>query len=177
MQRTESMVWYVWKMWQSGRSGLRTAAVAALLAGLLISGSGCAGNSEARIEVPETVSPRVARALKDMQSLVSQAYAAYGRKHLTRMAGILDSINERCDDLQGKNQREAATAEEWGGLSEKQYGDVLASLAAMENQAEYCRDYAKALDRSHLEIGWKAFLVQYNMFRRMVERFGGEVES
>lgn len=132
--------------------------------------SGCSGiNEDARIIVPQTVSPRVTRALTEMQSYVSQAYDAKDKRHLRRLSDLSDAVVERCKILRGTRDEPAPPAAEWGGISDEQYGQIIKIVETLELYARSCRDYAKDMQYSRLEGAWKAFVGQYAVLRRVVE--------
>ena len=161
-----------------GISGCRAVWFAALIVLLGIGISGCGSvNEDARLVISDTMSPRLSGILKDLQSHVSAAYSAKERKHLTRLAGIFESINECFDELQGKNKKPAPTAQDWGDISEKEYQEIQKLLAGLENKAELCIDYCRDMHYNHLESGWKAFLSEYSELRKMIDKFGSQESS
>ncbi len=135
--------------------------------------SGCGGvREEARIIIPATMSPRVTRVLEDMQSYVSEAYDAKDKRHLRRLSDLSGAIVERCEILRGTRDAPPPPAEEWGGVSEEQYGQIIGMIETLESTAKWCRDYAKDMQYSRLEGAWKAFVGQYGVLRRVVEGLG-----
>ncbi len=132
--------------------------------------TGCSKpNEQAAFPISSTISPVVAKKLKELQNHVSKAYEAKGRKHLTRLAEIFESINECCDELQGKNKKPAPTAADWGNISTSQHEQIVRTVASLENNAEFCRDYARDMHYSHLELGWKAFVGEYRVLKNLIE--------
>jgi len=151
--------------------GLRMLMWAAVPVGVIV--CGCGGiREEARIIVPETVSPKVTRILQDVQSYVSRAYNAKDGGDLRKLSGLSDAIMECWGQLLEKRGRPAPSAQEWGGVSDQRYSQILKMVEELENQAKWCRDYAGDMRHRQLEVAWSAFVAQYGVFRRVVEDMG-----
>jgi hypothetical protein len=151
--------------------------VVRLLMWVLVAGgvivSGCGGvREEARIIIPATMSPRVTRVLQDMQSYVSEAYSAKDKRHLRRLSELSGAVVECCKTLRGTRDKPAPPAEEWGGISDEQYGQIIKMVETLEDYAKWCHDYGKDMQHSRLEGAWNAFVGQYGVLRRVVEDLG-----
>jgi predicted Ser/Thr protein kinase len=110
---------------------------------------------------PEGFQPRHLLAHSQMAPSVSSILAAIDRCmdkiEKARAAGLvlemdrrLDEINEHCDQLQGKNNNVAPTAQDWN-VDEETYRRIRAVLAKMENDAEGMRSVARHEKASEAE--------------------------
>ncbi|MHC4266220.1 MAG: right-handed parallel beta-helix repeat-containing protein, partial [Planctomycetota bacterium] len=113
------------------------------------------------LPVPDGASERVKTALEKIDT--SMAYIHNAEKNeLPSLARYFNTINESCDDLQGKNEPSPPAPRDWGTLDSEKVFNVLAQLSRIENTAEGCRDLARGNHRELFESHWKTLIEQYN---------------
>ena len=126
------------------------------------------GHRGETLSISPGASGRVAETLTKLSAAMSSLRAAK-QSDLVKMADTFNQVNECCDELEGKNQRLAPPAEEWGALSPASRREILALLPGTENDAELCRDHARRGHLTNLLVQWSILEERYTRLVSLLE--------
>ncbi len=116
--------------------------------------------SGGKLIAPPSASARVTGLVAKIDSAV-QCLRAVEKDQLIDMIDMFEQINVCCDELQGKEDGAALSAQEWGNLTPRSLADVLKTLGKLEAGVESCQREARRDCSFGVEVEWNALEEEY----------------